>query len=149
MEYLYKSHGGPKVLFATHYFELVDLENKYEGVRNYHVEAKEYKDIQGKSQLAFLYQILPGAAEYSTEERNKNKEKKFLNVKDKTKNKVRKVLKDLEAKKGTKISTKEKDMVKDLFSSPIVEEIKMADPDKLSPMAALQLICEWKKRINE
>ena len=40
-------------------------------------------------------------------------------------------------------------MVKDLFSSPIVEEIKMADPDKLSPMAALQLICEWKKRINE
>ena len=44
VEYLYKPHGGPKVLFATHYFELVDLENKYESVRNYHVEAKEYKD---------------------------------------------------------------------------------------------------------
>ena len=41
VEYLYKPHGGPKVLFATHYFELVDLENKYARVRNYHVEAKE------------------------------------------------------------------------------------------------------------
>jgi len=55
----------------------------------------------------------------------------------------------LEAKKGAKISAKEQDMVKDLFSSPIVEEIKLADPDKLTPMQALQLICEWKKRINE
>ena len=50
---------------------------------------------------------------------------------------------------AAKISVKEKDMVKDLFSSPIVEEIKMADPDKLTPLDALQLICEWKKRINE
>jgi DNA mismatch repair protein MutS len=62
---------------------------------------------------------------------------------------ARKVLKDLEAKKGTKISVKEQDMVKDLFSSPIVEEIKMADPNKLTPMEALQLISEWKKRIDE
>ena len=62
---------------------------------------------------------------------------------------AKKVLKDLEAKKGAKISAKEKDMVKDLFSSPIVEEIKMTDPDKLTPIAALELIGEWKKRINE
>ena len=62
---------------------------------------------------------------------------------------AKKVLKDLEAKKGSKISAKEQDMVKDLFSSPIVEEIKLADTDQLTPMAALQLICEWKKRINE
>lgn len=145
VEYLYKSHGGPKVLFATHYFELVDLENKYEGVRNYHVEAKEYKDIQGKSQLAFLYQILPGAADRSYGIHVAE----IAGLPAACTLRAKKVLKDLEAKKGTKISTKEKDMVKDLFSSPIVEEIKMADPDKLSPMAALQLICEWKKRINE
>ena len=65
VEYLYKPHGGPKVLFATHYFELVDLENKYARVRNYHVEAKEYQDASGESKLAFLYQILPGAADRS------------------------------------------------------------------------------------
>ena len=145
VEYLYKPHGGPKVLFATHYFELTDLENKYDGVRNYHVDAKEYKDAAGKSKLAFLYQILPGAADRSYGIHVAE----LAGLPAACTLRARKVLKDLEAKKGAKISAKEKDMVKDLFSSPIVEEIKLAEPDKLSPMAALQLICEWKKRINE
>ena len=145
VEYLYKPHGGPKVLFATHYFELVDLENKYESVRNYHVEAKEYKDASGQSRLAFLYQILPGAADRSYGIHVAE----IAGLPAACTLRAKKVLKDLEAKKGAKISAKEKDMVKDLFSSPIVEEIKMADPNKLTPMEALQLICEWKKRINE
>ena len=145
VEYLYKPHGGPKVLFATHYFELVDLENKYESVRNFHVEAKEYKDASGHSRLAFLYQILPGPADRSYGIHVAE----IAGLPAACTLRAKKVLKDLEAKKATKISVKEQDMVKDLFSSPIVEEIKMADPDKLTPLAALQLICEWKKRINE
>ena len=145
VEYLYKPKGGAKVIFATHYFELIDLENKYARVKNFHVEAQEYKDEQGHSKLAFLYQIKPGAADQSY----------GIHVAELAvlpaacTLRAKKVLKDLEAKKGVKISAKEQDMVKDLFSSPIVEEIKMADPDKLTPLAALQLICEWKKRINE
>jgi DNA mismatch repair protein MutS len=145
VEYLYKPQGGPKVLFATHYFELIDLENKYESVRNYHVEAKEYKDASGESRLAFLYQILPGAADRSYGIHVAE----LAGLPAACTLRAKKVLKDLEAKKGAKISAKEQDMVKDLFSSPIVEEIKLADPDKLTPMQALQLICEWKKRINE
>ena len=145
VEYLHKPHNGPKVLFATHYFELTDLENKYESVRNFHVDAKEYKDAEGKSKLAFLYQILPGAADRSYGIHVAE----LAGLPAACTLRARKVLKDLEAKKGAKISAKEKDMVKDLFSSPIVEEIKMADPNKLSPLEALQLICEWKKRINE
>ena len=146
VEYLYKPHGGPKVLFATHYFELTDLENKYASVKNYHVQAKEYKDESGQSKLAFLYQILPGAADQSYGIHVAE----IAGLPAACTLRARKVLKDLEAKKGgTKISVKEKDMVKDLFSSPIVEEIKMADTDSLTPLAALQLICEWKKRINE
>lgn len=145
VEYLYKPHGGPKVLFATHYFELVDLENKYASVRNYHVEAKEYQDSTGESKLAFLYQILPGAADRSYGIHVAE----IAGLPAACTLRAKKVLKDLEAKKGSKISAKEHDMVKDLFSSPIVEEIKLADTDQLTPMAALQLICEWKKRINE
>lgn len=145
VEYLYKPHGGPKVLFATHYFELVDLENKYTRVRNFHVEAKEYKDAAGESRLAFLYQILPGAADRSYGIHVAE----IAGLPPACTVRAKKVLKDLEAKKGAKISAKEQDMVKDLFSSPIVEEIKLTDTDQLSPMAALQLICEWKKRINE
>ena len=145
VEYLYKPKGGAKVIFATHYFELVDLENKYERVKNFHVEAQEYKDAQGQSKLAFLYQIKPGAADQSYGIHVAE----LAGLPAACTLRARKVLKDLEAKKGAKISAKEKDMVKDLFSSPIVEEIKMADPEKLTPLEALQLICEWKKRINE
>ena len=145
VEYLYKPKNGAKVLFATHYFELVDLENKYDRVKNFHVEAKEYKNAAGESKLAFLYQILPGAADKSYGIHVAE----IAGLPAACTLRARKVLKDLEAKKGTKISVKEQDMVKDLFSSPIVEEIKLADPNKLTPMEALQLISEWKKRINE
>ncbi|MBR2082346.1 MAG: DNA mismatch repair protein MutS [Elusimicrobiaceae bacterium] len=145
VEYLYKQKGGAKVIFATHYFELVDLENKYERVKNFHVEAQEYKNAAGESKLAFLYQIKPGAADRSYGIHVAE----LAGLPAACTLRAKKVLKDLEAKKGAKISVKEQDMVKDLFSSPIVEEIKMADPNKLTPMEALQLICEWKKRINE
>lgn len=145
VEYLYRPKGGPKVLFATHYFELVDLENKYASVRNFHVEAKEYANEAGESKLAFLYKILPGAADRSYGIHVAE----IAGLPAACTLRARKVLKDLEAKKGSRISVKEQDMVKDLFSSPIVEEIKMADPDNLSPREAHQLICEWKKRINE
>ena len=145
VEYLYKPKGGAKVLFATHYFELVDLENKYSRVKNYHVEAKEYQNAAGESKLAFLYQILKGAADQSYGIHVAE----LAGLPAACTLRARKVLKDLEAKKGTKISAKEQDMVKDLFSSPIVEEIKLADPNKLTPLEALQLIGEWKKRIHE
>ncbi len=145
VEYLYKPKGGAKVIFATHYFELIDLANKYERVQNYHVEAQEYKDAHGQSKLAFLYQVKPGAADQSYGIHVAE----LAGLPAACTLRAKKVLKDLEAKKGTKISVKEQDMVKDLFSSPIVEEIKLADPNKLTPMEALQLICEWKKRINE
>ncbi len=145
VEYLYNPKGGAKVLFATHYFELVDLENKYPSVKNFHVEAKEYQDSLGQSKLAFLYRILPGAADQSYGIHVAE----IAGLPAAVTVRARKVLKDLETKKGTtKISAKEKDPVQDLFSAPIVQEIKMTDPDKLTPMGALQLIAEWKKRVD-
>ena len=144
VEYLYRPKGGAKVLFATHYFELVDLENKYPSVKNFHVEAKEYQDRAGQSKLAFLYRILPGPADQSYGIHVAE----IAGLPAAVIVRARKVLKDLEAKQGTHISAKEKDTVGDLFSAPIVQEIKMTDPDKLTPMGALQLISEWKKRVE-
>ena len=144
VEYLYKPRGGAKVLFATHYFELIDLENKYPSVKNFHVEAKEYTNARGESKLAFLYRILPGAADQSYGIHVAE----IAGLPSAVTIRARKVLKDLEAKKGAKISAKEKDKVQDLFSAPIVQEIQLTDPDKLTPMGALQLIAEWKKRVE-
>ncbi|MGB2578592.1 DNA mismatch repair protein MutS [Elusimicrobium simillimum] len=143
-EFLYKKSGGPKVLFATHYFELTDLENKYQGIKNYHAEVQEYKDAQGQSKIAFLYKIKEGAGDKSYGIHVAE----LAGLPASTIVRAKKVLKDLESKQGASVSKKEQDMVVDLFSSPIVEEIKLADPAAMTPLEALQMITEWKKRID-
>lgn len=50
----------PKVLFATHYFELTHLASEIEGVKNYNVQAKEWQDS-----VLFLHKIAPGPADRS------------------------------------------------------------------------------------
>jgi len=51
---------GPKVLFATHYFELADLAGTIPGIKNYNVAVKEWQ-----GQVIFLHKITPGAADRS------------------------------------------------------------------------------------
>lgn len=50
----------PKTLFATHYHELNDLEQTYEGIRNYHIEIQE-----SGQQIVFLRKLKPGGSEHS------------------------------------------------------------------------------------
>ena len=54
------SSPAPKVLFATHYFELTDLEGKIPGIKNFNVSVREWKD-----EVVFLHKIVPGAADRS------------------------------------------------------------------------------------
>ena len=49
-----------KALFATHYHELTDLENKLEGTKNYHIAVKE----RGED-VIFLRKILEGGTDES------------------------------------------------------------------------------------
>lgn len=50
----------PKVLFATHYFELTQLASIMKAVKNFSVEAKEWKDT-----VLFMHKIVPGPADRS------------------------------------------------------------------------------------
>ncbi len=50
----------PKTLFATHYHELTDLADATQGVVNYHVSAREWKD-----EIVFLRKIVPGRSDRS------------------------------------------------------------------------------------
>ncbi|HQW12649.1 MAG TPA: DNA mismatch repair protein MutS [Saprospiraceae bacterium] len=60
-EYIHDNLAGrPKTLFATHYHELNELENKLERVKNFKVAIKELK-----SKIVFLYQLVPGSSEHS------------------------------------------------------------------------------------
>ncbi|MCF7806588.1 MAG: DNA mismatch repair protein MutS [Simkaniaceae bacterium] len=51
---------APKTLFATHYFELTELEKEFNGITNYRVAVKETEN-----QVIFLRKIIKGAADKS------------------------------------------------------------------------------------
>jgi DNA mismatch repair protein MutS len=60
VEYLCKSPSSPKTLFATHYHELNELEEKFPGVKNYHVTNKEVGN-----KIIFLRKLAPGGSTHS------------------------------------------------------------------------------------
>lgn len=60
-EYLHDNKKArPKVMFATHYHELIEMEAQYERIKNYHVSVKE---IDGR--VIFLRKLMPGGSEHS------------------------------------------------------------------------------------
>ena len=58
-EYLAKQVGC-RTLFATHYHELTELSDLLEGVKNFNVAVREYRD-----EVIFLHRIVPGGADKS------------------------------------------------------------------------------------
>ncbi len=60
VEYLHRSPHKPKTLFATHYHELNELENKLEQVKNFHISNKEVGN-----QIIFLRKLVPGGSLHS------------------------------------------------------------------------------------
>ncbi|ANH80406.1 DNA mismatch repair protein MutS [Niabella ginsenosidivorans] len=59
-EYLHESPHKPKTLFATHYHELNELEEKMEGIKNYHVTNKEIGN-----KIIFLRKLARGGSTHS------------------------------------------------------------------------------------
>ena len=60
-EYLHNQPGcRPKVMFATHYHELIDMEDQFERIKNYHISVKE---IDNK--VIFLRKLTEGGSEHS------------------------------------------------------------------------------------
>ena len=60
-EYLHENKKArPKVLFATHYHELIEMEEQFQRIKNVHVSVKE---IDGR--VIFLRKLAPGGSEHS------------------------------------------------------------------------------------
>lgn len=60
VEFLHASAASPKTLFATHYHELNELENKLPRVKNYHITNKEIGN-----RIIFLRKLAPGGSTHS------------------------------------------------------------------------------------
>ncbi|MDX1937533.1 MAG: DNA mismatch repair protein MutS [Flavihumibacter sp.] len=59
-EFLHNSNHQPKTLFATHYHELNELENKLPRIKNYHITNKEVGN-----KIIFLRKLAPGGSTHS------------------------------------------------------------------------------------
>ncbi|MBN8787008.1 MAG: DNA mismatch repair protein MutS [Terrimonas sp.] len=59
-EFLHNSPHKPKTLFATHYHELNELENKLPRIKNYHITNKE-----AGNKIIFLRKLAPGGSTHS------------------------------------------------------------------------------------
>ncbi len=60
VEFLHSSSSAPKTLFATHYHELNELEEKLPKVKNFHVTNKEVGN-----KIIFLRKLAPGGSTHS------------------------------------------------------------------------------------
>lgn len=144
---------GAKTLFATHYHELTELENKVEGVLNYHVVVKKRGD-----DVTFLRRIIRGSADgsYGIEVA------KLAGVPDSVVQRARKILNQLEIAEGLDLKKKgvltlrpqtpryEVQMsFENESSNEIVDELKLIDVNTLTPIEALtklhELVAKAKK----
>ena len=59
-EFIHNSPHTPKTLFATHYHELNELENKFDRIKNFHITNKEVGN-----KIIFLRKLAPGGSVHS------------------------------------------------------------------------------------
>ncbi len=139
---------GAKTLFATHYHELIELENEQEGVKNYSIAVKE----KGED-IIFLRKIVEGG----TDESYGIHVAKLAGVPKEVLKNANEILKGLERKSmlGQKKMEKEKkDEVAgqlNMYNYKIAEiahEIDKINVEELTPIDALNILVKLKEQAS-
>ena len=142
-----------KTIFATHYHELTDLAAELPGVTNYHVSAREWKD-----DIVFLRKVVPGGSDRSygiqvarlaglppsliarAQEILTNLEKSEFDLEGRPR---------LSAGAGAPPASSERQLA--LFAEVedrVASELRKLDLDKMTPLEALQILTDFKKRLD-
>ncbi len=132
---------GAKTLFATHYHELTALEGQLPGVRNYNIAVR----TRGED-IIFLRKILSGGADrsYGIEVA------KLAGLPKQVLTRARHILQELEDEAGKPhAAPAETDQVslEALSESAVVDQLRRAQVDTLSPLEALNLLYELKNKL--
>jgi len=142
-----KEKCGAKTLFATHYHELTELEDKLEGIKNYNIAVKE----KGED-IIFLRKILPGG----TDESYGIHVAKLAGVPKAVIKKANDVLRSLE-RKSSLISKKEKEPngmqmgQLDMYNyklAEIAQEVDKINLNELTPIDALNILVKIKEKMQ-
>ena len=143
-----KEKCGAKTLFATHYHELTELEEKLEGVKNYNIAVKE----KGED-IIFLRKIVPGG----TDESYGIHVARLAGVPKAVTQKADEILRGLERKNiltGKKQEKESKKAVEgqfDMFNYKLAEiahEIDKVNLNELTPIDALNTLVRIKEKMK-
>jgi len=140
---------GAKTMFATHYHELTALEDDIEGVKNYNISAKKRGD-----DIIFLRKIVPGGADdsYGIEVAG------LAGVPDSVIKRAKAVLNELEAgetrtggagrQMGSMQDSSDGQLsLLDMGGNEIAAKLNSIDLNTLTPLEALNLLYELKKKL--
>ena len=131
---------GCKTLFATHYWELTELEKNHKGATNVHVAVQEAAD-----RIVFLRKIVEG----STDKSYGIHVARLAGLPQAVLKRAHDVLHRLESKK-LKTPPPSPPQEQLSFFSPqdtLKQELKALDLNNTTPMAALELLHQWKKSL--
>ena len=143
-----KSLCGAKTLFATHYHELTELEEKIDGVKNYSIAVKE----KGED-IIFLRKIVNGG----TDESYGVHVARLAGVPQNVTKKANEILRSLERRNilNNKVIEKESKKVVagqvDMFNYKLAEvasEFDKIDINQLTPIDALNTIVKMKEKLS-
>ncbi len=143
-----KEKCGAKTLFATHYHELIQLEDKLEGIKNFQVAVKE----KGED-VIFLRKILPGG----TDESYGVHVARLAGVPQNVSKRATEILKSLERKSIINEKAIQKEDKKqtagqlDMFNFKLAEiasEIDKIDVNSLTPIDALNTLVRIKEKMS-
>ena len=140
-----QKHIRARTLFATHYHELTELEQLFEGVRNLHVSVKESGD-----QILFLRRVEPGAADRSYGIEVARLAALPLSVIERAKQ-ILALHEPTEHSVTEELAPKPGPLQIQLFEPvnyQIAERIRTLDLDQLRPVEALQLLSELQKELK-
>ncbi len=131
-------------LFATHYFELTQLAAELPNIANVHLDAVEHKD-----RIVFLHRLEPGPADKSYGIHVAH----LAGIPKEVVRAARRHLAELET------HLRPAGAQADLFAAaqpappadphPVLEALAEADPDKLTPREALDLVYALRKRLDD
>ena len=133
---------GAKTLFATHYHELTELEGTLSGVKNYNIAIKK----RGED-LVFLRKIIPGGADrsYGIEVA------KLAGLPREVVSRAKKILEELEAGGSYIPPREEREQVslEAIGEAEVLDALRRAQIDTMTPIEAMQLLYDLKKKLPD
>ena len=150
VEYTHSKKIGAKTLFATHYHELIDMEEQFEGIVNYNIAAKKRGDS-----ITFLRKIVRGG----TDDSYGIEVAKLAGVPSEVVKRAREILKDIESGYRPEPATRSPEAAHeefDLFTgimaskdSAVADKLRAIDINTLTPIEAINTLFELKKMLGE